>query len=64
MEICNLRRCVCGLVVGTLQNVPEAWEVRESQDSKGGTLNEVPSSAERELEESTSSKKTGHQVRG
>ena len=23
---------------GTLQNVPETWEVRDSQDSKRGTL--------------------------
>jgi hypothetical protein len=23
---------------GTLQNVPEIWEVRASQDSKGGTF--------------------------
>jgi len=27
---------------GTLQNVPETWEVRDSQDSKGGTLDEMP----------------------
>ena len=49
--------------MGTLQNVPETWEVRDSQDSKGGTLDEMPNSRERELIEPTSSRKTGHQVR-
>jgi hypothetical protein len=39
------------------------WEVRESQDSKGGTIDEMPYSAERELVEPTSSRKTGHRVR-
>jgi hypothetical protein len=29
---------------GDLQNVLESWEVRDSQDSKGGTLDEMPSS--------------------
>jgi hypothetical protein len=48
----------------TLYNVPETWEVRDSQDSKGGTLDEMPNSGERELVESTSSRKTGHQVEG
>ena len=47
----------------TLQNAPETWEVRDSQDSKGGTLDEMPDSRERELIEPTSSRKTGHQVR-
>ena len=50
-------------VGGTLQNAPETWEVRDSQDSKGGTLDEMPNSRERELIEPTSSRKTGHQVR-
>jgi hypothetical protein len=45
------------------QNAPETWEVRDSQDSKGGTLDEIPDSRERELIEPTSSRKTGHQVR-
>ena len=45
------------------QNAPETWEVRDSQDSKGGTLDEMPDSRERELIEPTSSRKTGHQVR-
>ena len=36
--------------------------MRNSQDSKGGTLDEMPNSGERELVESTSSRKTGHQV--
>jgi hypothetical protein len=38
--------------------------VRNSQDSKGGTLAEVLYSGERELIESTYSKGTGHQVEG
>ena len=45
-------------VGGTLQNAPETWDVRDSQDSKGGTLGEIPDSRERELVESTSSRKT------
>ena len=47
----------------TLQNVPEIWEVRDSQDSKRRTLNEIPCLGERELVELTSNRKTGHQVR-
>ena len=39
-----------------LQSAPETCEVRNIQDSKGG-------SRERELTEPTSSKKTGYQVR-
>ena len=46
----------------TPQNAPEIWEVRDSQDSKGGTI-DVTTSRERELIEATSSRKTGHQVR-
>ena len=45
------------------RKIPETWEVRDSQDSKGGTLDEMPDSRERELIEPTSSRKTGHQVR-
>ena len=45
------------------QNVPETWEVRDSQDSWGGILDEMPDSRERELIESTSNRKIGHQVR-
>jgi hypothetical protein len=46
------------------QNVPETWEARESQESKGGgTLDEMPDSRERELIEPTSSRKTGYQVK-
>ena len=42
---------------GTLQNTPETWEVRDSQNSKGGgTLEEVPYCVERELIETTSSR--------
>ena len=33
--------------------------MRDSQDSKGGTLDEMPYSGERELVEPTSSRKTG-----
>ena len=49
--------------MGGLHNVPETWEVRDSQDSKGGTLDEKPDLREKELKEPTSSRKTGHQVR-
>ena len=45
------------------QNAPETWEVKDSQDSKRGTLDEMPYSRERELIELTSSRKTGHQVK-
>jgi hypothetical protein len=38
--------------------------VIDSQDSKGGTLEEMPYSLERELVESTYSRKTGYQVGG
>ena len=37
--------------------------MRDSQDSKGRTLDEMPNSRERELIEPTFSRKTGHQVR-
>ena len=37
--------------------------MRDSQDSKGGTLDEMPNSGERELQ-STSSRKAGHQAEG
>jgi hypothetical protein len=37
--------------------------VRDSQDLKGRTLDEMPFSGERERVELTSSIKTGHQVR-
>jgi hypothetical protein len=40
------------------------WEVRDSQDSKGGTLDEMSYSGERELVEFTSNKKKRHQVEG
>jgi hypothetical protein len=36
--------------------------VRDSQDSKGGTLDEMPNSREKELVDSTSSRKTEHPV--
>jgi hypothetical protein len=38
--------------------------VRESRDSKRGTLNEIPNSGERELVESTSSRETGRPLEG
>jgi hypothetical protein len=44
--------------------VSETWEMRDSQDSKGGTLDEMSYSGERELVESSSSRKTGCQVEG
>ena len=45
-------------------NVPVSWEVRDSQDSKGGTLDEVVYSGERDLVESTPWGGTEHQVEG
>jgi hypothetical protein len=47
----------------TLQNAPKTLEVKDSQDSKGGTLDEMPDSMERELIEQTSSRKIEHQMR-
>ena len=38
--------------------------MRDSQDSKGGTLDEMCYSEERGLVESTSSRKSGHHVEG
>jgi hypothetical protein len=37
--------------------------VRDSQDAKEGTLDEIPDSREREFRELTSSRKTGYQMR-
>ena len=48
---------------GIPQSAPETWEVRDSQDSKGGTFDEMPESRERELIEPISSRKTGHRIR-
>ena len=45
------------------QNVPETWEVIDSQDSQGETFDEMLDSRESEFIEPTSSRKTGHQVR-
>jgi hypothetical protein len=42
---------------------PDTWEASNSQDSKGSTLDEMSYSEERELLETTSSRKTGHQVK-
>jgi len=49
----------------TLQNIPETWKVKDSQDSSGerGTQGEMPYCEERELIESTSSRKTRPQAR-
>ena len=41
----------------TLQNVSESWEVRDSQDSNGGTLDEMAICRKRELLEPTPSRK-------
>ena len=43
----------------TLQNVSEMREFRDSQDSKGRTLDEMPYSGEREIVEPTSSEGQG-----
>ena len=43
-------------------NVTETWEVRDSQESKRGILNEMTYCGERELEDSTSRKKRRQQV--
>jgi hypothetical protein len=42
--------------------ISETWEVRDPKDSKGGTLEEMHYSGEREHVESSSSGGTGHQV--
>jgi hypothetical protein len=47
----------------SLQNAPETWKVRDSQDSKQGTLDEVSDSREREFIAPTSSRKIGYQMR-
>ena len=41
----------------------QRWEVRDSQVSKGGTLDEMPYSGERELIESTSVERQGKDQR-
>ena len=46
----------------TAINAPENWEVRDSQDSEGVILDEIPNSGERELIESISSIKIGRQM--
>ena len=47
-------------VFGVSLRCTETLEVRDAQDSKGETLDEMPYSGERELVESTFSRKTGH----
>ena len=51
MEAGNLWRWEVGV---TLQVALETWEMPDSQDSREGTLNEVPNSGVRELVELTS----------
>ena len=53
---------ICRLQLGTIQNVQETKEVRDSQDLKKGTLDVIPYIGEIELLGHTSSRKT-HQVR-
>jgi hypothetical protein len=48
---------------GTPQNAPETWEVRDSQDSKEATLDEMADCREREFIHYISSRNTGHQAR-
>ena len=55
METGNLRKQEVG---GNPQNSPETWDLSNSQDSKGGALDELPNSRERELIEPTSCRKT------
>jgi hypothetical protein len=40
----------------------QTWEVRDCQDSKRRALDEMSNSEERKLQESTSSRKTGHEL--
>ena len=60
METGIFRRYEVG---GTLQNVLEIFKLRDSEDSKGGILDKMPESRERELIEAISIRKTGHQFR-
>jgi hypothetical protein len=53
MQTGNLGRWEVG---GTLHNIPETWEVRDSQVSKGGTLDKMPNSREKEFIEPTSNR--------
>jgi hypothetical protein len=46
--------------LGTPQSSPETRQGRDSQNSKGGILDEMINSRERELIKPTSSRKTGH----
>jgi hypothetical protein len=39
--------------------VPGTWEIRDSGESKGGILDEMPNSGKRELVEFTSSRRQG-----
>jgi hypothetical protein len=41
--------------LGDPDTAPESWEVTDSKNSKGGTLDEVPNIRERNLIEPTSS---------
>jgi hypothetical protein len=60
MEVCNLMGWdVESERWGDPLESTSTREVRDSQDSKGGTLDEMPYNRERDLIESTSSRKTG-----
>jgi hypothetical protein len=48
---------------GPVKNTSETWEVRDSQDSKGRTLDKMPNSRERGFTETTSISEAGHQGR-
>jgi hypothetical protein len=63
MEIGNLTRWGWGVGVPPECTRDLGVGVRDSQDSKGGTLDKMPYSGERELVELISSRKTGHQMR-
>jgi hypothetical protein len=58
----NRKHWEVGDLVGG-RNLQKAPEVRDCQDSKRGTLNEIPNSRESELIDPTSSRKTGYQMR-
>jgi hypothetical protein len=51
------------IMIHHCRKIIETLEVRDSQDSQGGTFDKMPNSRERELIEPISSRKTEHQVR-
>ena len=62
MQICNLRVWEGGL--DPLESTRDLRGKRLSGLKGGGTLDEMSNSGEKELIESTSCRKTGHQVEG